>query len=63
MKLEVISRRSALSMLGLPIALGIAATATALTLTDAKAETAGMERRQDRRTGRQQNRQERRTGQ
>jgi hypothetical protein len=62
-KLEMISRRSALSLLGLPILLGTAVASTALTLSDAHAQTAGMERRQDRRTGRQQNRQEGRTGQ
>jgi hypothetical protein len=62
-KLEMIPRRSALSLLGLPIVLGVAAAATAFTLTDAQAETAGMERRQDRRTDRQQNRQDRRNGQ
>ena len=53
MKSEIVSRRSALSLLASPIVLGIAAATTALTLSDAQAETAGMERRQDRRTGRQ----------
>jgi hypothetical protein len=62
MKPEMITRRKTLSLLGLPVALGIA-TATALTLSDAKAETAGMQNRQQRRTDRQTNRQQRRTGQ
>jgi hypothetical protein len=53
-KLEIIPRRSALYLLGLPIVLGIAASSTPLTLKDAQAQTTGMERRQDRRTGRQQ---------
>ena len=61
-KCEMISRRRTLSLLGLPVALGVAA-ATVLTLSDAGAETAGMENRQQRRTNRQTNRQQRRTGQ
>ena len=59
---EMISRRRALSLLGLPVALGVAASIV-LTSSDAEAETAGMENRQQRRTNRQENRQQRRTGQ
>ena len=62
-KSEMVSRRKALSLLGLPVALGFAAVPTALTSSDAKAETAGMENRQQRRTNRQTNRHQRRTGQ
>jgi hypothetical protein len=61
-KSEMISRRGALSLLGLPLALGVA-TATVLTSSHAEAETAGMENRQQRRSDRQTNRQQRRTGQ
>jgi hypothetical protein len=61
-KSEMISRRRALSLLGLPVALGVAAPIV-LTSLDAKAETAGMENRQQRRTNRQENRQQQRTGQ
>ena len=59
---EMISRRGAFSLFGLGAALGLTVP-TVLTMSEAEAQTAGMERRQDRRTGRQQNRQERRTGQ
>ena len=58
---EMISRRGAFSLVGLAVALGLAATTVAL-VTDAEAETAGMERRQGRRTGREERRQGRRTG-
>jgi hypothetical protein len=60
-KSEMISRRRAFSLLGLPVALGFAAASTMLASSDAEAETAGMENRQQRRTGRQENRQQRRT--
>jgi hypothetical protein len=56
---EKISRRR---LLGLAAVLSLAAPATVLTLSDAEAQTAGMERRQGRRTGRQERRQGRRTG-
>ena len=59
---EMVSRRRALSLLGLPVALGVAAPIV-LRSSDAEAETAGMQNRQQRRTNRQTNRQERRTGQ
>ena len=57
---QMISRRGAFSLLGLAAALGIAVPTTVLTVSDAEAETAGMENRQGRRQGRQQNRQGRR---
>ena len=61
-KSEMISRRGAFSFLGLAAALGLAVPTTVLTMSDAEAQTAGMERRQGRRTGRQERRQSRRTG-
>jgi hypothetical protein len=61
-KSEMISRRKALSLVGLAAAFGLAAAPTVLTVSDAEAQTAGMERRQDRRSGRQERRDERRTG-
>ena len=59
---EVISRRKALSLVGLAAALGLAAPAAILTASDAEAQTVGMERRGERRTGRQERRTSRRTG-
>ena len=61
-KTETISRRKALSLFGKGAALGVAAFATALTVSDAEAQTVGMERRHERRTGRHERREERRTG-
>jgi hypothetical protein len=55
-KSEMISRRRAFSLLGLPVALGLAAVPTVLTSSGAQAQTVGMERRQERRTGRQEHR-------
>jgi hypothetical protein len=60
-KSEMISRRRAFSLLGLA-ALGLAVPPTVLTVSDAEAQTAGMLRRQERRTGRHMRREERRTG-
>ena len=59
---EMISRRRAFRLLGLT-AWGFAATAapSLLASSGAKAQTQGMERRHERRTGRQENRQDRRT--
>jgi hypothetical protein len=67
-KSEMISRRKALSLMGLAAAFGLAATSTVLTVSDAEAQTAaaptaaaptaGMERR----AARHERRQERRTG-
>jgi len=61
-KSEMISRRKALSLMGLAAAFGLAAAPTVLTVSDAEAQTAGMERRHGRRTGRQERRTTRRTG-
>ena len=61
-KSELISRRTAFSLLGLTAALGFAVPASVLTVSDAEAQTSGMERRQERRTGRHERRDERRTG-
>ena len=70
-KSEMISRRNALSLMGLAAAFGLAAAPTVLTVSDAEAQTAaaptaaapttGTERRQERRTARTERRQERRT--
>jgi hypothetical protein len=62
---EMISRRKALSLMGLAAAFGLAAPPTVLTVSDAEAQTAaaptaGMERRQGRRAARHERRQERR---
>jgi len=46
---EMISRRKAFSLLGLAAALGLAVPPTVLMVSDADAETAGMERRHERR--------------
>jgi Ni/Co efflux regulator RcnB len=61
-KSEMISRRKALSLMGLAAAFGLAATPTVLPVSDAEAQTAGMERRQERRAGRHERREERRAG-
>jgi len=59
---EMMSRRRVFSLLGLAAALGFAVPTAVLTVSDAEAQTAGTERRQQRRTGRTERRQERRTG-
>ena len=61
-KSEMISRRKALSLMGLAAAFGLAAAPTVLTVSDAEAQTVGMERRQERRGGRHERREVRRTG-
>ena len=61
-KSEMISRRKALSLMGLAAAFGLAAAPTVLAVSDAEAQTVGMERRQDRRAGRHERREARRTG-
>jgi hypothetical protein len=61
-KSEMISRRKALSLVGLAAAFGLAAAPAVLTVSDAEAQTVGMERRQARRAGRHERRDERRTG-
>jgi hypothetical protein len=60
-KSEMISRRKALSLMGLAAAFGLAAVPTILTVSDAEAQTVGMERRQERRVGRHERREARRT--
>ena len=61
-KSEMVSRRKALSLVGLAAAFGLAAAPTVLTVSDAEAQTIGMQRRQDRRAGRHERRDDRRTG-
>ena len=58
---EMISRRGAFSLLGLGAALGFAVPTTMLTMSEAEAQTVGMERREERRAGRQERRETRRT--
>ena len=55
---EAISRRRVLAALA--AAVGLALPATVLTVSDAEAQTIGMERRQDRRAGRHDRRMDRR---
>jgi hypothetical protein len=59
-KSEAISRRRVFSLFG-KIAAFVAVSTTALTVPDAEAQTAGMERRQERRSARHERRQVRRT--
>ena len=61
-KSEAISRRKALSLVGFAVAFGFAAAPAVLAVSDAEAQTLGMDRRQDRRQGRHQRRDDRRTG-
>ena len=61
-KSEAISRRRALSLFGKAAAVPVMASMAALTVSDAEAQTVGMERRQDRRAGRHERRDDRRTG-
>jgi hypothetical protein len=61
-KSDVISRRKALSLLGLAAMFGLAASSTVLTASDADAQTVGMERREGRREGRRMRREGRREG-
>ena len=56
---EVISRRKALSLMGLAAAFSLAAAPTVLTVSDAEAETVGMERRHERREHREERHEER----
>ena len=58
---ELLSRRRAFSLLGVAAALSLAPIALSA-LSDADAQTAGMERRQDRREGRHERREDRREG-
>jgi hypothetical protein len=57
-----ISRRGVFSLLGLGVVLGFTAPTAMLMASDAEAQTVGMERRQERRTGRHERREARRTG-
>jgi hypothetical protein len=59
-KSEMISRRKALSLMRLAAAFGLAAAPPVLTVSDAEAQTVGMERRQERRAGRHERREVRR---
>jgi hypothetical protein len=59
-ELELVSRRRAVSFLGLTATLSFAIPATVLAVSDAKAQTPGMERREERRDDRQERREERR---
>ena len=52
MREKLMSRRGAFSLLGLAAALGVAVPTTMLSMSEAEAQTAGMERREGRRTGR-----------
>ena len=61
MSAEMISRRRTLSLMGFA-AFGFAAAPMVLTVSDAEAQTVGMQRRQERRSGRYERRDERRTG-
>ena len=61
-KSEAISRRKALSLFGKGAAFAVATSTAALTVSDAEAQTVGMQRRQERRAGRHERREERRTG-
>ena len=58
---EMISRRGAFSLLGLGAVLGVAMPTRVLMTSEAEAQTVGMERRENRRAGRQERRVERRT--
>ena len=58
----MISRRRALSLLGLATAFGLAVPPAVLTVSDAEAQTAGMQRRAARRAARRKRREERRMG-
>ena len=57
-----ITRRTAFSLFGLTAAFSLALPVTLSALSDAEAQTAGMDRRQDRREGRHERRDDRREG-
>jgi|GEM_PF-1051496 hypothetical protein len=59
---ELLSRRKAFSLFGMTAAFGLALPVTLSALSDAEAQTAGMDRRQDRREGRHERRDDRREG-
>jgi hypothetical protein len=60
-ELEAISRRKVFSLAGLAAAAALAIPAAMLTVSEADAQTRGMERRDDRRDDRQDRRNERRS--
>ena len=57
-----VSRRTAVSLLGVASALTFAVPATVLTASEAEAQTPGMEQREDRREDRQDRREDRQEG-
>jgi len=59
---KLLSRRKAFSLFGMTAAFGLALPVTLSALSDAEAQTAGMDRRQDRREGRHERRDDRREG-
>ena len=59
---EMMTRRRMFSLMGLAAALSVAVPTTVLTVSDAEAQTVGMDRRQDRRANRRDRRQDRRAG-
>jgi len=61
-ELDQVSRRTVCSLLGLSAALSLAVPVTLSAISDAEAQTVGMDRRQDRREGRHDRRSDRRTG-
>jgi hypothetical protein len=61
-KSVMVSRRKVLSLMGLVAAFGLAAAPTVLIVSDAEAQTVGMERRQGRRAGRHERREVRGAG-
>jgi Ni/Co efflux regulator RcnB len=60
MKSEMVSRRRLFSLVGLAAASVVAVPAAMLTVSEAEAQTAGMERRQERRRSRRERREDRR---
>jgi hypothetical protein len=61
-ELDILSRRQAFSFLGITAALSVVVPATVLIVSDANAQTPGMERREDRREDRQERREDRQEG-
>jgi len=61
-ELNLLSRRTACCLFGLTAALSLAVPVTLSALSDAEAQTVGMDRRQGRREGRHERRQDRREG-
>jgi hypothetical protein len=59
---NLLSRRTACSLFGVTAALSLVVPVTLSALSDAEAQTVGMERRQDRRQGRHERRSDRREG-